>query len=514
VPSVLWPGFAWRQAILVALLVLGLVSEAGAGAGETQPIRMGLAGPPRNLDPRLATDATSSRVNALLYRQLTRFDAQSRPVPDLATWEQLGPTRYRFTLGGEGRDFSTGQRLTSSDVKATYESALDPTMASPHRASLENISEILVEGPDRLEFHLRQADPLFPGYLGLGLVPAELIEAGHPFAQQPVGSGPFRLLSWPQPGRLVLERRRDGQVIELLTVKDANVRVMKLLRGEIDLLQNDLAPELVGFLRGHDQVRLETAPGSNFSYLGFSLADPVTGLPQVRQALALAIDRQEILTYLYQGRGRLATGLFPPEHWAAGGEGAEPVHDPTRARALLAELGYGMDRPLQLSYKTSSDPLRIRFATIIQAQVARVGIELRIQSYDWGTFFDDIRAGRFQLYGLTWVGIRSPDIFRYVFHSRSVPPEGANRGRYANPEVDRLIEVAHGEPDLERQAALYQRIQTILLQDLPYIPLWYEDQFYAARPEIRGYRLAGDGNYDALARVGRWVAAQPEPGAP
>jgi len=462
---------------------------------------MGLAGPPRNLDPRLATDATSSRVNALLYRQLTRFDAQSRPVPDLATWEQLGPTRYRFTLGGEGRDFSTGQRLTSSGVKATYESALDPTMASPHRASLENISEILVEGPDRLEFHLRQADPLFPGYLGLGLVPAELIEAGHPFAQQPVGSGPFRLLSWPQPGRLVLERRRDGQVIELLTVKDANVRVMKLLRGEIDLLQNDLAPELVGFLRGHDQVRLETPPGSNFSYLGFSLADPVTGLPQVRQALALAIDREAILRYLYQGAGRLAAGLFPPEHWAGSREVAGPRHDPERARVLLAELGYGPERPLRLSYKTSSDPLRLRFATIIQSQLAQVGIEARIQSYDWGTFFGDIKAGRFQLYGLTWVGIRTPDIFRYIFHSDSVPPNGANRGRYRNPEVDRLIETALAEPDLRSQAGLYRRIQAILLEELPYIPLWYEDQFYAARRGLGGYRLAPDGNYDALAEL-------------
>ncbi|MFZ1537340.1 MAG: ABC transporter substrate-binding protein [Chromatiaceae bacterium] len=488
------PGW-WR----VGLLLLA-ITGCGGEAGEL-PIRMGLAGPPRNLDPRLATDATSERVNRLLYRRLTTFDAESLPAPELARWEMLTPTHYRFTLGEEGRDFSDGSRLISADVKATFDSVRDPATASPHRATLAIITEITTDGPDQLDFQLREPDPLFPAYLGMGILPAALIQSGHTFAVAPVGSGPLRFESWPQPGRLVLKRQRDGQILELLAVKDPNVRVMKLLRGEIDLLQNDLSPELIGFLRGRDEVRVERAPGVNFSYLGFNLEDPVTGLPQVRQALAYAIDRAEILRYLLQGDGRLAVGLFPPEHWAASRDLATPAYDPDRARALLAAVGYGPERPLRLSYKTSSDPFRIRLATIIQAQLARVGIEARIQSYDWGTFFGDIKAGRFQLYGLTWVGIRTPDIFRYVFHSASAPPEGANRGRYHNPEVDRLIETARAEPDLGRQAVLYRQIQAILLADLPYIPLWYEDQVYAARRAVRGYRLAPDGNYDALVTV-------------
>ncbi len=482
--------------LLFFLLIAGLGPAVGQG-----PLRMGLAGPPRNLDPRLATDATSERVNRLLYRRLTAFDAESLPAPSLATWEWLAPTHYRVTLGEEGRDFSNGGRLTSADVKATYDSVLDPATASPHRATLANIADIRVEGPDRLDFHLREPDPLFPAYLGIGILPATLIQSGHPFAQKPVGSGPFRFQAWPQPGRLLLQRRRDGLVVELVTVKDPNVRVMKLLRGEIDLLQNDLSPELIGFLRGRDEVRVEKAPGVNFSYLGFNLDDPVTDKLQVRQALAHALDREEILRHLFQGGGRLATGMFPPEHWAGAPGLVPPDHDPDRARALLAEVGYGPEHPLRLSYKTSSDPFRIRLATLIQAQLARVGIDARIQSYDWGTFFGDIKAGRFQLYGLTWVGIRTPDIFRYAFHGDSVPPEGANRGRYRNERVDGLIETTRVEPDLARQAELYREVQSILLADLPYIPLWYEDQFLAARRAVRGYRLAPDGNYDSLAEV-------------
>ena len=143
----------------------------------------------------------------------------------------------------------------------------------------------------------------------------------------------------------------------------------------------------------------------------------------------------------------------------------------------------------------------MRLATVIQAQLAQVGIQVEVRSYDWGTFYGDIKAGRFQLYSLSWVGIRTPDIFRYIFHSASVPPRGANRGRYRSPRADRIIETARAEPDLERQAAHYRELQALLLEELPYVPLWYENQVCAYRNAVRGYRLAPDGNYDGLAEV-------------
>jgi peptide/nickel transport system substrate-binding protein len=167
----------------------------------------------------------------------------------------------------------------------------------------------------------------------------------------------------------------------------------------------------------------------------------------------------------------------------------------------LAEAGYGPQQPLRLVYKSSSDPFRIRLATIIQSQLQAVGIELELRSYDWGTFFGDIKAGRFQLYSLTWVGLRTPDSFRYLFASDSLPPQGANRGRYASVAVDRLLDRADAEQSLEQRAASYRRIQQILHRDLPYVPLWYEDQLAASRRELEGYRLQPDGNYDGLNQV-------------
>lgn len=504
--------------VLGPLLIGGLAGCGGASAPADGVLRFGLASAPRNLDPRLATDATSERVNRLLYSRLVDLDDQGLPVPGIARWETLAPTHYRFVLGDSGRDFSDGTRLRAADVAATYRSVLDPATASPHRSLLSLIREIRVQDEDRVELLLREPDPLFPAYLGIGILPAAGIAAGRAFAEHPIGSGPFRLLDRPEPGRLRLERRGDGQVLELITVKDPNVRVMKLLRGEIQMLQNDLSPELVRFLEqrgggsgGRGSVRVETRAGVNFSYLGFNLTDTATGRLEVRQALAHAIDRGSLVRYLFHGRARLAESVLPPGHWA-GHPGLAPYpYDPERARTLLRSLGYTPGRPLALALKTTSDPFRLRLATAIQAQVAEAGIRLQIRGHDWGTFFGDVKAGRFQLFLLTWVGIRLPDIFRYAFHSDSVPPVGANRGRYCSPEADRLIEAARREPELPGQALAYRALAERLGQDLPCLGLWYEDQVLAARGEVQGYRLAADGNLDALADVRLGAAGRAGP---
>jgi peptide/nickel transport system substrate-binding protein len=157
-----------------------------------------------------------------------------------------------------------------------------------------------------------------------------------------------------------------------------------------------------------------------------------------------------------------------------------------------------------LDYKTSADPFRLRLASILQAQLAAVGIEVDLRSYDWGTFYGDVKSGNFQLYSLTWVGLKTPDSFRYLFHSGSVPPHGANRGRYRSGEADGLIEAAERLDDASGQSAVYRRLQEVLLAQLPYVPLWYEDHIAVHRAGITGYRIALDGNYDGLDTV-RWV---------
>ncbi len=240
--------------ILKRLCALALmVFSAACTDPASDAFRFGLASAPANLDPRFATDAASVRINRLLYGRLVDFNDAFEPVPALADWEQLSPTHYRFHLQTHDHPFHDGTVLTASDVKATYEFILNPDNASPHRAPLAVIDRIAVRNETSLDFFLQRPEPLFPGYLVVGIVPARLIAARHPFNEHPVGSGPFAFLARPDETKLRLLRIRDQRRFEFMTVPDPTVRALKLMAGEIDMIQNDLPPELVGYLeRGPD----------------------------------------------------------------------------------------------------------------------------------------------------------------------------------------------------------------------------------------------------------------------
>lgn len=498
----------FRRLLRLGVFALACLSAAGCTDAPGEALRFGLAEVPSMFDPRFATDAVSDRVNRLLYRQLTDLDERGMPVPALASWQRITPTHYRFRLGSEGREFHDGTRLTAWDVKTTYDYVLDAAHASPQRVAIAHVRSVEVLDEDTVDFHLERPDPLFPAYLAIAILPAQRIAAGHDFRRAPIGSGPFAFLDRPDDNRVRLVRRSDGQVVEFVRVPDPTMRALKLVRGELDMMQNDLPPELLRYLAGRPELRVVRGRGTNFAYLGFNLNDPVTGRREVRQAIAHAIDRDAIIEHVLAGAARPADALLPPDHWA-GGKGLHGyTYAPERARELLAQAGHDQNHPLRLTYKTSSDPFRVRLATILQHQLGRVGIQVEIRSFDWGTFYGDIKAGRFQMYSLAWVGVKTPDIFRYAFHSGSLPPQGANRGGLRSARADRLIERAEAAADLEAQGEYYRQLQAHLLEELPYVPLWYEDHVFVARKDIAGYVLAADGNYDGLMHVRRRGAAR------
>lgn len=464
-------------------------------------IRFGITSAPVTLDPLQATDATSGRINRLIYQTLVEFGEDDLPIPGIASWQQLSERHYRFTLIKTSY-FHHGKKLTADDVKATYEAVLDKSNASPHRNIIGHIQRIEVIDDKTIDFYLSRNDPLFPAFLVIGIVPEDLLAKGHPFNHQPVGSGAFKFLHWPFDGQLFLQRISDGQKLEFLKVKDPTVRVLKLLRGEVDIIQNNLPPEHIAYLKQQKDIKYQLKAGSSYTYLGFNLQDKITGDLKLRKAIAYALDNEKIIHYALGDAAQSARGFFPSRHWLGANLKAYP-YNPKKAAALMRSLGYSAQKRLQLSYKTSSDPFRIRIATIIQSQLKKIYIDVDIRSYDWGTFYGDIKKGKFQLYSLTWVGIRTPDIFRYVFHSDSLPPGGANRGRLNDKQVDRIIEQAEKEPDLNKQAQLYGQLQQRLNDILPYISLWYEDNMAFYRQDIKGYQVSADGNYDGLIKAFR-----------
>lgn len=491
-----------RRAFVFYLLV-ALIFISACTQEDNHAIRFGLESAPVTLDPRFSTDATSYRITRLIYRSLVDFDDNFQFISDLANWEMLDPKQYRFTLRNTGRKFHHGERLTADDVKATYDYVLENKNASPHRGSIEVIENIAVIDEDTFDFILKRPDPLFPGRLVIGILPASLIASDHPFNRQPIGSGPVELQDWPNDGDLLLKRQSDNQLINFITVKDPTVRILKLLRDELDIIQGDIPREMLSWLEKQDKSHIEKARGNTFTYMGFNMADPVTSHLPVRQAIAHAINRAEIIEHVMGNTARLAGAMLPPEHWSGNTELSGVAFDPEEAKRLLKLEGFDENHPLEIVYKISNNPFRVRLATIIQYQLKQVGIQVEVRSYDWGTFYGDIKAGRFQMYSLSWVGLKIPDIFRYVFHSTSLPPNGANRGRFKDAIADAMIEAAESKQDLTEQARIYQDLQAYLHEQLPYIPLWYEDNILVTSKDISGYALASDGNYDGLLTVKR-----------
>ena len=448
-------------------------------------INFAIAQAPLNLDPRYATDAASERVNRLIYQPLFDFDAASNPSPLLALRAYTNALEYRISFKKPRAAFHHGAPLNAADVVATYQSILK-LKDSPHAAEFGNIESIEALDDDTVLFTLKQADAHFAAKLIIGILPKKLIEQGHDFSHNPVGNGPLKFISWQN--KLLLQRIKDGQKITLQEVKDPTVRVLKLLRGEADLLQGDLPPELVKYLQSQPEISVTTQVGANFSYLGLNMQDPLLRNLKVRQAIAHGINRQEIINKVMVQNSRVAGAILPPEHWA-GNKNLTPYdYNPELSKKLLLEAGVKL--PLKLVYKTSTDAQRVRFATILQSQLAQAGIDLEIRSLDWGTFFDDVKQGNFQLFGLTWVGIKTPEIYAKAFGSRSFPPNGFNRGRYADAELDNLLKNENW------QAATAQTHA-----QLPYIPLWYEGQFAAMRKDIQHYSAKPDGNWDDLAHI-------------
>jgi peptide/nickel transport system substrate-binding protein len=472
--------------LILLLLCAGLIA-CQPQQQPRQDIRLAVAQAPINLDPRYATDAASARVNRLIYRSLVSFDGASKVVPNLANWKLISPTQYRFKLGAVGRTFHDGSILNAEDVQATYLSLMT-LKDSPLSAEFANIQQIKVLDADTVDFYLKQADSAFPSKLIIGILPAKTIESSADIGHHPIGSGPLKFESWQHV--LQLKRVNDGQAIALLEVKDPTVRVLKLLRGEVDILQGDLPPELVKYLKKQNAVSVQEAAGANFSYLGFNCQDKTLANLKVRQAIAHAINRSAIIQQALVGGTREAGAILPPEHWAGNADLQAYEYNPALSRQLLQEAGIQL--PLKITYKTSTDPQRVRLATIMQAQMREAGIEMEIKSLDWGTFFEDVKQGDFQLFGLTWVGINTPDIYVKAFASDNAPPQGFNRGRFADAHLDTLL----AQQD-------WKAATSYIHQQLPYVPLWYEGQFAATRNDIQAYAPKADGNWDDLAQVTR-----------
>jgi peptide/nickel transport system substrate-binding protein len=429
--------------------------------------------------------------------------------------DQSDPLTYVVALR-RGVTFHDGRELTSKDVVFTYGQIIDPSFISPFKGAFRSLESVRALDDYHVEFKLKEPFSAFPIQLA-GLPAIIPTGSGVDFGRHPVGTGPYRFVRFAVDDQLVLAPfpgyyngppKNAGIVIRVLP--DDTMRGLELKKGSIDLVVNDLPPDIVHQFEGKD-FQIAKSPGVDYSYLGINMLDPVLEDKRVRHAIGYAIDRRAIVDYLRRGLARPATGLIPSQAWAYQPDIFQFTYDPGRARQLLDEAGYrdpDGDGPLprlHLSLKVSNAEETRLQATVIQQQLRDVGIDLDVRSYEFATMYADVLKGNFQMFSLQWVGAAmvDPDILRRVFHSTQTPPAGFNRGRYTNPEVDRLLGLAGAASSESERKQYYGEAQKIVAEDAPYISIWNRTNVAVAQPTLTGLHLNAVGNFESLKDVSK-----------
>ena len=494
---------------VVSVLV---VACSGAAHRDANTLTLLIESNPSNLDPRFATDAQSQHLDGLLFDSLVERDDEMALHGDLAeSWETPDPLTYVFHLR-HGVTFHDGSSLTSADVKFTFDYIRDISKRSPKRGNFSSVASVDAPDPATVIVHLKVPDASFLWNLcrgAIGIVPAG---AGPEFAQHPMGTGPFRFVSQAQDDDVVLARNEGyfGGAPPLATLRvrvvpDAIVRALELRKGSADVEISSLSPDMIPVLAKQRDLAVTHRSGTNVNYLGFNLDDPLVARREVRQALAYATDRQAIIRYLLHGEAQIAESVMPPTHWAYEANVPHYAADPVRAANLLDAAGFPAQKDglrLHLVLKTSTEEQARLIAAALQQQWRQVGIDLEVRPLEFATLLSDSIKGNFQINLLRWVGVNNdPDVFDYVYSSTRIPPNGGNRARYHNAEVDALTAQIKIEMDQDKRKQLCSQVQKLVAGDLPIFPLWFVDAVSVHRRTLGDLNLSPTGDFDFLATL-------------
>lgn len=499
-------------ALLLVVLVLA-VSCSRRAAIPNDVLIVGQLAEPKSLDPQAATALNDFRIAANLYDGLVRFKNGTLEIePALAeSWsvEDDGRT-YRFKLRS-GIRFHDGTPFDSEAVRFHFERILNDdhpyhdTGPFPLAFFFSSIQQI--ETPDDFTVVFRLDEPFAPllsnlaSPSGLIVSPAAVKQHGKNFGRHPVGTGPFIFSEW-QANRLVRVRRNpdywDGlaklREIIFRPLTDENARLTELLAGGCDLVV-EVPPDIVTYFREQDDFRVLEAAGPHLWFLILNMREGPFQDVRMRRAVNLAINRKAIVRDLLQGTATVPVGPIPNAFkWAADPELKPYPYDPEQARKLIREAGYdGAEVTLYATEGGSGMLAPKQMAAAIQADLADVGLAVKIETFEWNTFLDRVNSGlegKADMAEMAWM-VNDPDTLPFLALRSAAWPEqgGFNSGYYSNAVVDRLLEQARRSANHEERGRLYRRTQKIVQEDAPWAFIGSWKQNAVAAKHVRGVEL-------------------------
>lgn len=487
----------------------------GGEARQGGMLRLASSSDVNTLDPALGYDEVSWLFEQMQFDTLVDYDDGTQIVPELAeSWTTSADgLRWEFRIRVDVR-FSTGRPMTAADVAYSLQRLLTPSVHSLGAEFFENVAgateyaagtATTVRGleapsPDRLVVTLRAPDPLFLHKLTMPFASAvdrEAVErAGQGgFARSPVGTGAFRLAEWTQGRVMRLERNphywRAGlpylEGVELTIGVSDQLAWFQYQRGLLDVTAIPSAeftrvasdPRYAPLIARRTTIRTQ--------YVGFNCALPPFDRPEVRRALALAIDRERLVE-LVDGRGTVARGIVPPAMDGFAGDVIPMPYDPAAARRDLDAAGLGEGLSTTLWTQRDDGPLRL--AQSMQQDLQAVGVQVTLKPVDFPALIEAVRnPGQVPMFLLGWeADLPDPSNFLTVLlHSRA---RGTNNNAfYSNLAVDALLDAAEPVIDPSQRLARYREAEAMILNEAPWLPLYHPVTVVVRHPRLRGYRV-------------------------
>ncbi len=475
----------------ISLLLVWLPAQAATPA---DALLLGQVAEPQSLDPQVATAANDSRILVNVYDGLVRNGADKLDIePALATHWHISADglNYRFTLR-RGVKFHDGTPFNAAAVKFTFDRMLDDqhpahnTGPFPLAFFFSSIKNIEVIDDYTLVFHLKAPfAPLLSNFAtptGLIVSPTAVAKYGKEFGRHPVGTGAFRFSEWQSNQRVVVNANADYwdgkpaiSTLVFRPITDNNTRVAEMLSGGIDAMP-EVPPDSVKlFAARPERFRLYQTTGPHVWYVMLNTKIAPFNDVRVRQAVNYAVNKQALVDNILQGSADVANGPIPAAfRWATNHDVAAYPYDPQKARQLLREAGAeGATLKFYVTEGGSGmlDPLPM--AVAIQADLKAVGLQVKIETYEWNTYLAKVNAGldnHTHMAEMAWM-TNDPDTLPYLtLRSDAWPDKGGfNSGYYRNPELDKLLQQARLSTDNATRAMLYQQVQQKVHQDAPWI---------------------------------------------
>ncbi len=475
----------------------------------------GTIGEPSILIPMLAGDSASHSVAGLIFNGLVKYDTDLSVIGDLAESWDISSDGLVITFHlKRGIKWADGVEFTADDVMFGYKTIISEKTPTAYSEDFKQVKK--AEVIDKYTFRVTYEKPFAPALSSWAsnvvILPKHLLEAKDitkiDFGRNPIGMGPYKLNKWTAGQELVLDSNRDyfegRPYIDhyiYRVIPDSATLFLELQAGGVDMMgltpiQYTKQTDNDFFRKNYQKFRY---PNFAYTYMGFNLKHPFFKNKRVRQAIAYAIDKSEIVDVVLFGLGSPSTGPYVPNTWPYNPNVKRYEYNPEKAKQLLKEAGWKdtdgdgiLDKdgkPFEFTIFTNmGNSLRMNTATIIQWRLAKIGIKVEIRALEWSTFINEfIDKRRFQAVILGWSIGLDPDQYD-IWHSSKTKEKEFNFVSYSNPEVDALLEKGRRTFDIAERKKAYFRIQEILADELPYIFLYVPDATPIVHARFKGIK--------------------------